>query len=77
MRAEEFFTGLKPDLPAAGALTVHVNALVMVVNRDRQLLFGLLLPDHVLVEESLHFVWLRKLVRGRSWWSCSPIIFEN
>jgi hypothetical protein len=37
----------------AGALAIHVDTLVMVVDGDGQLLFGLLLPDDVFVEESL------------------------
>src|SRR6185503_13657782 len=62
---------------AACALTVHVNALVMVVNRYRQFLLGLLLADDVFVEEGLDFMRLRELVRGRSWWRRRPVIFEN
>ena len=37
----------------AAALLADLDALVVVVDRDRQLLLGLLLPDHVLVEELL------------------------
>ena len=39
----------------AAALPVHVDALVVVVDRYRQLLLRLLLPDDVLVKERFHF----------------------
>ena len=48
----------------AGSLAVHINSLVVVVNRDCQLLLGLFLPDYVLIEESLNFLRLGKLVGG-------------
>ena len=50
----------------AAALAIHVNPLVVVVNRDCQLLLGLLLADDVLVEERLHLGRLGKLVRRRN-----------
>ena len=50
------------QLDFTAALPVHVDPLVVVVNRDRQLLLGLLLTDHVLVEEGFHLKWLGKLV---------------
>jgi hypothetical protein len=37
----------------------------MVINRDAQLFLGLLLPDDVLVEESLHLGRLGQLELGR------------
>ncbi len=46
----------------AGLLAIHEDALVVVVNRDRQLLLGLLLPDDVFVEEGFHFLRLGQLV---------------
>jgi hypothetical protein len=36
----------------------------VVINSHRQLLLGGFLPDHVLVQELLHFQWFRDLVRG-------------
>ena len=39
---------------AAGA--VHLNALVVVVDRHGKLLFGDILTDHVLIEKRLHLV---------------------
>ena len=41
---------------------VHVDPLAVVVNRDRQLLLGGLLPDHVLIQKLLDFQGLRDLV---------------
>src|SRR5262249_50594598 len=48
----------------AGLLTIHEDALVVVIDRDRELLLGLLLADDVLVEKALYFLWLGKLVRS-------------
>ena len=39
------------DAIARRFLAVHEDALVVVINRDRQLLLGLLLPDDVFIEE--------------------------
>src|SRR5262249_6771126 len=60
-----------------GLLAVHVNPLVVVVNRDRKLLFGLLLPDYVFVEESLNFVRLRELVWSGGRWRGRAVVFQN
>src|SRR6266853_673980 len=61
----------------AGALAVHVNALVMVVDGDGKFFLGLLLPDDVLVEEGLYFLRLRQLVWDRSRRSRCAVIFED
>src|SRR6478609_5350268 len=44
------------DLVAAAALLLDFDPLVVVVDRDRQLLLGLFLADHVLVEKLLDFL---------------------
>ncbi len=46
------------QLDIAAALAVHVDALVVVVNRNCQLLLGLLLSDDVLVEKRLDLIRL-------------------
>src|SRR5216684_3866701 len=61
----------------AGALAVHVNAFVMVIDGDRQLLLGLLLPDDVFVEEGLHFERLGQLVGDGSRRSRGAVVFED
>ena len=61
----------------AGRLAVHVDALVVVVDRHRQLLLGLLLPDDVLVEEGLYFLRLGKLVRSGDCRGCRAVIFQD
>ena len=60
-----------------GFLPVHEDALVVVVNRDRQLLLGLFLPDDVLVEESFHFLRLGQLVGNAGLGSGAAVVFEN
>src|SRR6185437_14379147 len=65
------------DAVSSGALPVHVNTLVVVVNRYRQLLLGLFLADDVLVEEGLDLMGFRKLVRGSCRRGSSAVIFQN
>src|SRR6185437_3503165 len=48
----------------AGGAGAGLQPLVMVVDRDREHLFGALLADHVLVEDLLDLVRLRQLVAG-------------
>ena len=43
------------DVVAAARLLLDLDALVVVVDRDRELLLGAFLADHVLVEELLDF----------------------
>ncbi len=69
------------DLDVHASLAVHVHALVMVVDRHRQLLLGRFLPDDVLVQILFQLQWLGKFgavsrtvfpagrLRG---WSCRP-----
>ncbi len=61
----------------AVALAVHVDALVMVINGDRQLLLGLLLADDVLVEERLHFGGLGQMVRRRRGMGIAAVVFQD
>src|SRR5258707_5651689 len=49
----------------------------MVVDGDGQLFLGLLLPDHVLVQERFHFQRFRKLIRSSGSRSCGPVIFQD
>jgi hypothetical protein len=65
------------DAIAARLLPVHEDALVVVVDRDRQLLLGLLLPDDVLVEEGLHFLRLGQLVGRRGLGSGRAVVFQD
>jgi hypothetical protein len=58
-RTDEHDVGLaKFDPVARRLLAVHEDALVVVVDSNRQLLLGLLLPDDVLVEEGLDLLRL-------------------
>ena len=57
-RADQHDVGLGQFDAVAGFLAVHENALVVVVNRDCQLLFGLFLANYILIEEGLHFLRL-------------------
>ncbi len=43
------------------AHAVHLDALVVVVDRDGELLLGLVLADDVVVEEALHFLRLGQM----------------
>src|ERR1035438_10316065 len=61
----------------AGALAVHVDALVVVVDGDGQFLLGLLLSDDVLVEEGLDVLRLRQLVGNGCCRSRRPIVFQD
>ena len=61
----------------AGALAIHVDALVVVVNRHRQLLLGLLLADHVLVEEAFHFLRLGQLIGGGGGRRRGAVVFQD
>ena len=45
------------------ALLVHLDALVVVVNRDRELLLRAVLTDYVLVKIFLQFQWFGELMR--------------
>src|SRR5205085_8109552 len=65
------------DAVSTSTLTVHIDALVVVVNGDRQLLLGLLLTDNVLVEESLYLLRFGKLVRGLRGRSRGAVVFQN
>ena len=53
------------DLVAAARLLLDLDPLVVVVDRDRELLLGLFLADHVLVEELLDLLGHRQGRAGR------------
>src|SRR4029077_1042417 len=61
----------------AGLLAVHEDPLVVVVNRDRQLLLSLLLPDDELIEERFYFLGLGQLVGSGGLGSCRAVVFQN
>src|SRR6185437_9658326 len=56
---------------------VHVDALVVVVNRDRKLLLGLLLADYVFIEEGFDLLRLGQVVRSGRSMRFTAIIFKN
>src|SRR5580692_3951294 len=49
----------------------------MIVNRDGQLLLGLLLPDDVFIQEGLDLLRLRQLIGRSGLGSSGAIIFQN
>src|SRR4029077_5839983 len=61
----------------ATLLAVHENALVVVVDCNRQLLLGLFLPDHILVQERLYLLGLGKLVRSGGLRGRGSVILED
>src|SRR5262249_17350838 len=64
-------------LHLAVALAIHVDALVVVVDRDRQLLFGLFLADHILVEEYLDLLRFRQVIRGSARTRLGAVVFQD
>ncbi len=65
------------QLHLAVALAVHVDALVMVVNRYRQLLLGLVLANHVLVQKGFHLVGLGQMIGCHRRMAVGPVILQN
>src|SRR6185295_11260947 len=63
------------DVVAAARLLLDFDALVVVVDRDRELFLGPLLADDVLVEELLDF--LRRRERGAGAAVLEPIVIGN
>jgi len=55
----------------------HLNALVVVVDCDGQLLLGLVLADHILVQKRLHLGWLGQVCWRRTSLSFTLVVFEN
>jgi hypothetical protein len=49
----------------------------MVVNRDAELLLGLLLADDVFVEKGLHFLRLGQMVGSRRGVGLTAVVFKN
>ena len=64
------------QLDFAAALLVHLNPLVVVVNRNRQLLLGGILTDYVLIQIFLQFQRTRQLA-GRAVALLVPIVFND
>jgi len=54
-----------------------LNALVVVVDGDRELLFGLILADHILVEEVFYVLRFGQVGGGSSGMSFAAVILEN
>src|SRR5581483_7292691 len=75
-RADEHDVALG-ELHVAVALAIHVDALVVVVDRYGELLFGLLLADDVLVEEDLDLLRLGQVVGRGGGMGLSAVVFEN
>src|SRR5581483_9003233 len=64
-------------LDVAGARTVHLDALVVVVNRYGQLLFRRVLTNDVLVQKGLYFGGLGQVSGSCAWLCLALIVFEN
>ena len=58
-------------------LAVHEDALVMVIDRNRQLFLCLLLPDHILIQEGLDLLRLGQLIGCRGLRSRGAIVFQD
>ena len=56
---------------------VHLDALVVVVDGDGELLLGLVLADDVFVEESLYFLRLGQMGGGGSGLYVAAVVFED
>jgi hypothetical protein len=65
------------QLDIGAARPVHLHALVVVVDSDRQLLLRLILADHVLVEERLHFLRLGQVGRRGPGRGFRAVVFKN
>ena len=68
---------VEAGLDFIAALPVHVDPLIVVVDRDRKLLLGLFLTDDVLVKESLHFQRLGEMVRGCRLVRFRAVVFQD
>ena len=56
---------------------VHLDALVVVVDGDGELLLGLVLADHVIVEEALDLGRLGKMTGGGGGSFAAAVVFKN
>ncbi len=65
------------QLYIVAARPVHLDALVVVVDRDGELLLGLLLADHIFVEKGLYFKRLGKMRRRCAGLRFAAIVFED
>jgi hypothetical protein len=59
------------------ARVIHLDALVVVINRNGELLLGLVLADDVLVEEGFDVLRLGQVRRRSSWMSFAAVVLEN
>ena len=73
--ADEQDVGFR-ELDFGIAHPVHVDALAVVVYRDRQLFLGGFLPDHILIQKFFHLEGLRQLV-GAGRRLLGLVIFED
>src|SRR5262249_23972465 len=65
------------QLHVAGFVAVHVDALVVIVDRDGELFLGLLLADYVFIEEGLDFLRLRQVVGSGCGVGFGAVVFQN
>ncbi len=56
---------------------VHLDALVVVVNRDGELLLGLVLADDVIVEEALHLLRLGQVAGSGRWMRLAAVVLKD
>ena len=65
------------QLDIVAARLVHLDALVVVVDRHRQLLLRLVLTDHVLVQKCLDLLRLGQVGRSCTGLCLGAVVFEN
>ncbi len=65
------------QLHFAVAHAVHLDALVVVVDRHGELLLGLVLADHVVVEEALHLLRLGQVAGGGGGMRFAAVVLED
>src|SRR5579885_71387 len=56
---------------------VHLNALVVVIDRNRELLFCLVLPNHILIQERAYLGRLRQMWRSCALLRLAAVVFQN
>ena len=65
------------QLHIVAARLVHLDALVVVVDRHRQLLLRLVLPDHILIQKRLDLLRLRQVGRRGARLGLGPVVFQD
>ena len=75
-RPDEQNVGFR-ELNLVVARVVHLDALVVVVDRDGELFLGLVLADDVLVEEGFDVLRLGQVRRGSSGMSFAAVVLED